>query len=175
MDYRIVKQVHRKRKPFTRALKNVMIVMCVLFILAGIIADRGMLFLALLMAGMYFIYEAYSEKDYEYTIDGNSFTIVVIYGKRRRKTAHELDLKDIEVVAPSWHEAVAKYRKDMGTEKIQKFDYTSYEDEIPYYTMIILENKRKIKLLLDLDENMLQYMKRKYPQKIIMEAVNVVE
>ena len=34
--------------------------------------------------------------------------------------------------------------------KLKKFDYTSYDDNIPYYTMIVYENKEKIKLLLDL-------------------------
>lgn len=46
-------------------------------------------------------------------------TIDVIRGKRRRKTAHTLALKDLEVIAPNWHESVAKYRKDGGTEKLK--------------------------------------------------------
>lgn len=47
------------------------------------------------------------------------------------------------MIAPNWHEAVAKYRKNGGTEKLKKFDYTSYDDNIPYYTMIVYENKEK--------------------------------
>ena len=52
-------------------------------------------------------------------------------------------MQDMEVIAPNWHEAVAKYRKNGGTEKLKKFDYTSYDDNIPYYTMIVYENKEK--------------------------------
>ncbi|MCI9075062.1 MAG: hypothetical protein HFH10_04550 [Dorea sp.] len=169
MNYRMVKEVHRRVKTSTKILTKIMIVLCVLFLLMGIVFDRGMMLLALLMAGMYFLYEAYSVKDYEYVMDGTAFTITVIHAKRRRKEAHELDLKNMEVVAPSWHEAVAKYRLKGGTEKIPKYDYTSYEPEIPYYTMIIMENKRKIKLLLDLDEDMLQAMKRISPQKVFVQ------
>ena len=63
----------------------------------------------------------------------------------------------MEVTAPHWHESVAKYKKNGGTEQLKKFDYTSYDDNIPYYTMIIKEDGRKIKLLLDLTEEMLTY------------------
>ena len=44
--------------------------------------------------------------------------------------------------------------------------YTSYEDDVPYYTMIIREDGRKIKLLLDLTEEMLHTMKTQFPEKV---------
>lgn len=166
MDYRMVKEVHKRVKTTTKVLKKVMIVLCVLFILTGIMMDRGMMFLALLMAGLYFLYDAYVQKDYEYVMDGDTFTIAVIHGKRRRKEVHVLNLRNMEVVAPNWHEAVARYRLKTGSEKLPKYDYTSYEPDIPYYTMIITEERKKIKLLLDLEEDMLRAMKRMYPSKV---------
>ena len=66
------------------------------------------------------------------------------------------------------HQAVAKYRKDAGGVKLPKYDYTSYEEDTPYYTMIIMENRTKIKLLLDLDEEMLQTLKRLYPERVFL-------
>lgn len=169
MEYRMVKEVHRRVKPSTKILKTVMIVLCVLFMLFGIVFDRGMLLLALLTAGMYFLFDAYIIKDYEYVMEGNVFTISVIHAKRRRREAHVLNLKDLEVLAPNWHEAVAKYRLKGGTERLPKYDYTSYEPEVPYYTMIIMEGRKKIKLLLDLEEDMLFTIKRMYPQKVFVQ------
>lgn len=166
MDYKMVKEVHKHVKSSTKILKVVMIVFCVLFLLSGIIMDRGMMLPAFLIAGLYFLYDAFAVKDYEYVMDGDTFTISVIHGKRRRKEAHELNLKDLEVVAPNWHDAVAKYRLKGGTEKLPKYDYTSYEPDVPYYTMIIMEERKKIKLLLDLEDDMLHAMKRKYPDKV---------
>ncbi|MFR7899387.1 MAG: hypothetical protein ACLU6Y_05740 [Ruminococcus sp.] len=61
-------------------------------------------------------------------------TIDVIYGNKYRKTAHELDLRELEMIAPHWHQAVAKYKKNGGTEHLKKYDYTSYEEDTPYYT-----------------------------------------
>ena len=52
------------------------------------------------------------------------FSIDMITGKRHRRQMHELDLNKLEVVAPHWHDKVAKYRKKGGTEHIPKYDYT---------------------------------------------------
>ncbi len=168
MNYKMVKEVHRRVKTSTKILAKTMIVLCVLFLLAGIVLDRGMLFLSLLTAGMYFIHEAYSVKDFEYVMEGERFTITVIHGNRRRREEHVLNLREMEAVAPNWHEAVAKYRLKGGTEKLPKYDYTSYDPDVPYYTMIIMEKQKKIKLLLDLPEDMLQAMKRINPQKVFV-------
>lgn len=48
----------------------------------------------------------------------------------------------------------------------EKYDYTSYDDNTPYYTMIIKEDGRKIKLLLDLTEEMLHTIKTQHPEKV---------
>ena len=169
MDYKMVKEVHRRVKASTKALKLAMAVLAVLFLLAGIALDRGMMLLAFLMAGMYFLFEFYAVKYYEYVMEGDRFTVTVIHAKRRRKEVHELDLKDLEAVAPHWHGTVAKYRVKGGTQRLPKYDYTSYEPDIPYYTMVILENQKKIKLLLDLPEEMLRAMKQRNPQKVFMQ------
>ncbi len=169
MDYKMVKEVHRRMKASTKILKGTMAVLCVLFLLAGIALDRGMMLLSFLMAGMYFLFEFYVVKDYEYVMEGDRFTVTVIHGKRRRKEVHGLDLKNLEAVAPHWHEAVAKYRIQGGAERLPKYDYTSYEQNVPYYTMVILENQKKIKLLLDLSEEMLHAMKQRNPQKVFMQ------
>ena len=71
---------------------------------------------------------------------------------------HNLQFQDIR--------KVAKYKKNAGTEKLKKYDYTSYEDDVPYYTMIIQEDGRKIKLLLDLTEEMLHTMKTQFPERV---------
>ena len=165
-QYKIVEQVKRKPKKMTKLLKVIIVVFAVFFVLLGIVVSQGFMLPGFLMVLLYFIYDVFSQKEYEYTLEDDQLMIDVIVGKRYRRTAHELDLKDLEVVAPNLHNAVAKYRKNAGGIKLRKYDYTSYEEDIPYYTMIIMENREKIKILLDLSDNMLREMKRKYPQKV---------
>ena len=59
-----------------------------------------------------------------------------------------------------------KYQNTKRTQELKKYDYTSYEDDVPYYTMIIKEDGQKIKLLLDLTEEMLHTIKTQFPEKV---------
>lgn len=165
-DYRIVEQVSRKKKRMSGVLRKVIVFWAVVFVLMGITIAQAFMLAGFLLTGLYFVYDIFSQRDYEYTMEGNHLSIAVIYGKKYRKTAHELDLREMEVTAPHWHEAVAKYKKGTGSEQLKKYDYTSYEEDTPYYTMIIKEDDRKIKLLLDLTETMMQTLKTNYPQKV---------
>lgn len=168
MEYgnKITAQVKRKKKAGAGLLKGVMIVFGVLFILMGIMFSRGFMLSGFLLVVLYFIYDTFSRKEYEYTLAGMTFSISVIWGGHYRKEAHVLNLQEMEVVAPNWHGSVARYRKNGGTEKLHKYDYTSYDDDIPYYTMIIKEDGRKIKLLLDLSEEMLDQIRRLCPGRV---------
>ena len=168
-NYKIVEQVTRKKKAMSDILRGIMIVFAVLFILFGIVFSRGFMLPGFLLVVLYFAFDAFSQKDYEYVLDNGIFSVDVIYGKRFRKAAHELDLKELVTVAPNWHQAVAKYRNNGGSVRLPKYDYTSYEENIPYYTMIVGENGRQIKLLLDLTDEMLQALKRMYPEKVYLQ------
>ena len=168
MNYAMTKHVSRKQKRSTKVFNALLVIMSVLFILMGIIFDRGMLFLSVLSILMYWLNSFQALRDYEYHMEDGILTVDVIQGKRRRKREQELELKNLEVIAPNWHEAVAKYRKNGGTEHLKKYDYTSYEDEIPYYTMIIHDGRRKIKLLMDFDDEWLFKIKQWYPEKVYL-------
>ena len=165
-DYKIVEQVSRKKKSMSGVLRKVMVLFAVIFVIMGIAISQSFMLAGFLLAALYFVFDIFSQKDYEYTLENDQLSIDVIYGKKYRKTAHVLELKNLEVVAPHWHESVAKYKKNGGTEQLKKFDYTSYDDNVPYYTMIIKEDGRKIKLLLDFTEEMLHTIKTQHPEKV---------
>ena len=165
-DYKIVEQVSRKKKSMSGVLRKVMILFAVIFVIMGIAISQSFMLAGFLLAALYFVFDIFSQKDYEYTLENDQLSIDVIYGKKYRKTAHVLELKELKVVAPHWHESVAKYKKNGGTEQLKKYDYTSYDDNTPYYTMIIKEDGRKIKLLLDLTEEMLHTIKTQHPEKV---------
>ncbi len=168
-DYRIVQQVSRRPKPMSGVLKKIITGFAVLFVALGVMVHQGFMLPGFLLAALYFLFDILSRRDYEYTLEDNLFSVDVILGRRYRREAHRIRLSDIETVAPSRHPAVARYRRDAGGEKLPKYDYTSYDDDTPYYTMIAGEKREKIKLLLDLNDQMLQAMKRQYPEKIFSE------
>ena len=163
---KLIQQVKRKQKKMTGVLRKLMVVFGVFFVLLGIMISQAFMLAGFLLVALYFVFDVLSRKEYEYILDGKTLTIDVIYGKRYRKTAHIIDMTEMEVTAPNSHEAVAKYRKDGGGVRLPKFDYTSYEDDIPYYTMIVIEDREKKKLLLDLNQELLFALKKQYPSKV---------
>lgn len=169
MNYKIVQQVIRKQKKMTGALRKVMVLFAIFFVVLGITISQGFMLPGFLLACLYFIYDIFSQREYEYILEDGRFEIYVILGRRYRKTAHVLEIKDMEVLAPNWHEKVAAYRKNAGGVRLPKYDYTSYEEDVPYYTMIIMENREKIKLLLDVNEEMLATLKRMYPDRVYLQ------
>ncbi len=169
MNYNLTQQVKRKQKKYFKLLSRLMVIFAIIFVILGIIFQNGYFMPAFLMAALYYFFTIWGDKAYEYNFENEQFSIDVIRGKRRRKTEQVLYYKNIEVVAPPDHEAVAKYKKNGGTEQIRKYDYTSYEDDIPYYTMIVYKDREKIKLLLDLEEETLRFLKIRYPMKVFLQ------
>ncbi|MCC8028539.1 MAG: hypothetical protein LIO75_01845 [Lachnospiraceae bacterium] len=169
MDFKLTQQVQRRKKKNSRLLSTLMVVLAIILVLCGIAFDNSFFLPAFCLAFLYYVFTFFSDSAYEYNFENEAFSIDVIRGKRRRTTAHYLYYKNLEVVAPPDHELVLKYKKKGGTEHIKKYDYTSYEDGIPYYTMIITQNDEKIKLLLDLDEQTLRFLKLRYPQKVFLQ------
>lgn len=164
MGNRIVTEVHRDKRTSAKVLEAVMIVLAVLMLLAGIVFSRGFFLPCFLMAGLYFLYDRNAVKDYEYIYEDKVLTIDVIKGHVSRTTALEISMEDVEIVADHASDAVAQYRKGAAEGNLRKYDYTSYNDAIPYYTMIANVEGHKVKLLLDLDEAMLSEMMRQYPR-----------
>lgn len=168
MDSKITKQVEREVKRGAKPLKTSMLILAIILLAMGILFNRGFFLPCFLFALLYFVFDYQMSREYEYVLEDGVFTVAVIKGKRRRKEAHRILMKDVEVVAHHLSDRVAKYRKGSGVEKVPKYDYTSYNDDIPYYTMIAMENKRKVKLLLDLDEELLTAIRRYDPLKVEM-------
>ncbi len=164
----IIRHIEKKTKRFSKLLSKLMVVFAVIFVLMGIIFESGFFLPAMGLALLYYGYTLFLVSGYEYTFEQETFSIDVIKGKSRRKTEQVLYYKNLEVVAPPDHEAVARYKKQGGEEQLPKFDYTSYQDGVPYYTVIVWRNNEKIKLLMDLDQELLRFMKMKYPTKVFM-------
>ena len=160
----MVVAVKRKEKPSEKFLRVLMVFLAVLFLLQGIIFSRAFMLPCLLMTGAYFWYSHASRREYEYTIEDRRMLIERV-ASTGRTALHEFPLDDLEALATPDDPCVARYKKG-GEEKIPKFDYTSYEEDVPYYTMIVKEGDRKIKLLLDLSQEAIGLIRRANPEAV---------
>lgn len=161
-----IRQVSRKRSSLAPILTGSMILFGVLFLLAGITLDRGFMLPCFLMAALYYVYGILSRREYEYTFKDHTLTIDGIYGRSLRRNDLVIDFDEMVVLAPHDAEIVADYRKGGRKQPKHKYDFTSYEEGVPYYTLILRSDGELCKVLLDLDEDVLEYLKRRYPDKV---------
>ena len=78
----MVEQVKRKTKKMSGVLRKLMLIFGVLFVLMGIMISQAFMLAGFLLVLLYFVYDAFSQKEYEYTLENHILTIDVIYGKR---------------------------------------------------------------------------------------------
>lgn len=155
---KIVIAVNRRPRPSEKLLRTAMAVLSALFLVLGIALYRGMMLPCFLMAVAYFVYGNASRRAWEYVIENGVLRIdrMTDHG---RVPLHELSLREIVVLARPDDPAVDRYRKG-GEAKVKKYDYTSYAEGVPWYTLIARENGREIKLLLDLNDAAIRAVRR---------------
>ena len=146
----IIINVRRKPRASEKLLRYAMAALSALFLLMGIMFSRGMMLPCFLMAMGYFVYTGITRREYEYILENGRMRIdrLTDFG---RKTRHEFSLQSVEIVARPDDPSVLPFKKG-GSEKIRKYDYTSYEPDVAWYTMIVSEEGRRIKLLMDLND-----------------------
>ena len=92
---KITKQVKRKKKAGTGLLKGMMIFLGVLFVLMGIALSRGFMLPGFLLVLLYFIFDTFSKKEYEYVLEGTTLSISVIWGGHYRREDHAVGLRNM--------------------------------------------------------------------------------
>ena len=153
----IVIGVKRRGRPSEKIIRGSMIFFAVFFLLQGIMFSTGFMLPCFLMAAAYYWYMHSSKKEYEYTLEDGWMAIDRVSDSGRRRL-HEFPLADVKYLTLPDDPLVAPYRRG-GTEKIRKFDYTSYEEGVPYYTMIVEQTGARAKFLLDLTPEALRYIR----------------
>jgi hypothetical protein len=160
----LVYSVSRKERSSEKLLRGTMIALAVLFLIEGILFSTGFMLPCFLSAMAYFWYAHASRREWEYTMDRDSLRIERV-SDRGRFVLHEIKLTDVELLCRPDDPAAAPYRKG-GTVKIKKYDYTSYRDDVPYYTMIASEEGERIKLLLDLTPEAIARVRHRAPGRV---------
>ena len=160
----IVIAVRRKRRKSESLIRGAMIALAALFLLEGILFSRGFMLPCFLMTLACFLYGFATRREYEYTLEEGLIRIerVTDYGRR---CLHEIRYDRIELLTRPDSPEAAPYKKG-GSVRVRKYDYTSYEEEVPYYTLIAGENGQKYKFLLDLTPEAIARIRRCNPAAV---------
>ena len=164
MDDTIVISVSRKPRSSDVFLRRLMAALAVVFLAMGILLSTALMLPCFLMAVCYYWYRHASKREYEYTLDNEAIKIDRVSDLGRREL-YEIPFDRITLLCrPDAPEAMP-YRKG-GSVKVKKEDYTSYRDDIPYWTMIAEEDGTPLKLLLDLNDEAVRMIRRQNPSAV---------
>ena len=88
---------------------------------------------------------------------------------RGRRELYEIPFSRILLLCrPDAPEAMP-YKKG-GSVKVNKEDFTSYREEVPYYTMIVRDDPKLLKLLLDLTPEAIRMIRRSVPAVVHVDS-----
>lgn len=157
MQDTVIVSVSRKTRPSETLLRRLMAALSVLFLLQGILFSTAFMLPCFLMVLCRYWYGRASKREYEYTLE-DGFLKIDRVGDSGRARLYEIPAERIFLVcAPDAPEALP-YRKGSSV-KVRKEDFTSYREDVPYYTVLVRDEPKPLKLLLDLTPEALRLLR----------------
>ena len=154
----LIISVSRVPRPSEKVLRGLMAVLAVFFLLQGIVFSSAFMLPCFCMTAAYFIYGHLARREYEYTLDEKELKIERVSDMGRRML-HEIPYDEIRLICRADDPEAAPYKKG-GSVRVKKYDYTSYREDVPYYTLIAGSGSPLFKVLLDLTPEALSRLRR---------------
>ena len=103
------------------------------------------------------------EVEYEYLYVNGDLDIDAIYSKQKRKRIAEFPIEELEVIAPENSHALDSYK---NKKEIKLKDFTSGDPHKNAYIMVVNKEKGQEMAKVELDESILNDMRRYAPRKV---------
>lgn len=137
-----------------------------LIILTLVIFVLGMMipyveFVFLVMVGIDIYLFRNMDVEYEYLYINGNLDIDKIMSKSRRKKAFEMNVSELEILAPA---GCPELRPFQG---LKSKDYTSKEEGRKTYEMIVIKNGEKQKIVFEPNDTIIDGMRMYAPRKVI--------
>ena len=143
--------------------KNAYILITVLLIAAG---SFGGLYILLILGfavlfGGYFFLLPRLHQEYEYLYMSRELSVDCIYNKESRKSCGSWNLDSMEIMAPLGSHRLDSYEKRDSA----AFNFSSHIEKPGQYVIMINDSKYT-RLLIEPDENLLKAIRDNYPRKV---------
>lgn len=136
-----------------------LLVTIAVFCLGLMIPYVGILFLIMIIVDVYLFRSMNVEYEYLY-INGN-IDIDKIMSKSRRKKVFEMNVSELELLAPAGSPELRPFQGVKAT------DYTSGEEGRSVYEMIVLKNGEKKKIMFEPNDTIIDGMRMYAPRKVV--------
>ena len=157
--------VKRKKTPKDTILKALLIAATVLAVLAALFTTLGLIaFIVAVALGIadFFLIPTF-DVEFEYLYVNGELDIDKIMSKQKRKRVYSVDIKNLELLAPTNSHALDSYnrRQDLKT-----LDFSSRDEQNKSYTMIVKGEKGLERVIFEPNEVILKDMKRVAPREV---------
>lgn len=130
-----------------------------LFTTLGLIA---LVLLIAFVAADYFLIPML-DVEYEYLYVNGELDVDKIMSRQKRKRVYSMDIKTLEILAPSESHALDSYNRN---KELKSFDFSSGEAGKKTFTMIVKGEKGMEKVIFEPNDVMLKDMKRVAPREV---------
>ncbi len=154
--------VERRPRTIDTLLKALMIVVLVISVLSGFLL--GPIFMIVFFAvaiATYFIWPRF-KVEYEYSYVNGQIDVAKVFSKQSRKDVAKIDTSDVECIAPLGSHELDSYGSTFRT-----VDYSSGDPDMKTY-VIVKGGENSQKILLHLDDRMIEDLKRRLPRKVFL-------
>lgn len=101
--------------------------------------------------------------EYEYAYVNGELDVDAVYARSSRKHLASYDLRNVECIAP-----VNSHELDSYDASWKTVDYTSLDPSAKVYAAVLSSNGTRMKVLLELNEEMLSDLKMRNPRKVFL-------
>lgn len=139
---------------------KVLLIVLVLYSCRLVTIHFAFVVLPILLLGITILMFLALDIEYEYFYMNGELEIDRISSKLTRRKVFEMKINDLEVLAPEGGFEVQPYRS------VKVRDFTSRRKDRTRYEMIVSQNGKKIKLLLEPGEQIVESMRQIAPKKV---------
>lgn len=156
----------KKRTTASDTVKKVLLIAAtVVCALGAVFTTLGLIALIPLVALIvadYFLLPSF-DVEYEYLYVNGELDVDKIMSKQKRKRVYKMDIKSLELLAPSNSHELDYYN---NKKDLKVYDFSSQEEGAKTYTMIVKGEKSLEKVIFEPNDIILKDMKRVAPREV---------
>ncbi len=149
-----VEHIVKRKADFKTVLFRILAVLLTVLVFFFGTMFLGMLgiTITILIGYLAYLVFVYTSVEYEYSLVNGELTIEKIMGQRKRKFANEFDLKNAEIIAPTFSEEI------QNKKTVLLLDYSSGNRSDALYSIILTDKEGSTQVLFEPTEKMLDAM-----------------
>ncbi len=155
--------IPRKSNPVDRIIVIALYVLCAFCLVLGLFIYFPLLIAAIALGVLSWYRSGRLHVEYEYAYTNGQIDIDAIYNAAKRKRLASYEAEQLLCLAPAGSVALANYPRDA---KVQ--DYTSGQENVPYYVAIYQTDKGQVRLHLELTSSAVNNMRMHHPRNVFL-------